>query len=91
MKHWHLKASLICAVLYSTLGCSPTIRRPQLYHPGPAGFQRQNATQFDPYPPNDVAPEIVGGRPRGYQKPPNEVERARQHSLLQLWRNSPRY
>ncbi len=58
---------------------------PQLLHPGPAGFQRNNALQFDPYPPNDMGPEIVGGRPRGFQKPPNEITRARQNSPLAPW------
>ncbi len=60
------------------VACSPTIRQPQLLHPGPAPFQRNNAEQFDPYPANDVGPEIVGGRPPDYAIPPNEVERARQ-------------
>ena len=59
-------------------GCSQTIRRPSWLHPGPAAYQRYNATQFDPYPQNDMAPEIVGGRPLGYAKPPPEVVRARQ-------------
>jgi hypothetical protein len=58
--------------------CSPTIRQPQLLHPGPAGVQRHNAAQFDPYPPNDVGPKIVGGRPPDYAVPPNEVTRSRQ-------------
>ena len=87
----------ICALLLPLGACSPTVRRPQLLHPGPAWHQRANAEQYDPYSLNDVGPEIVGGRPRGFQKPPNEVTRARQQQPLGPWRApiapvpSPRY
>ncbi|QDT00195.1 hypothetical protein [Adhaeretor mobilis] len=67
--------------------CGPSLTRPQLNHPGPAQYQRARALQFDPYPPNDLAPEIVGGRPAGYAQPPNEVERARQHRPAGPWAN----
>jgi hypothetical protein len=62
-----------CAALSA---CSPTIRKPQLLHPGPAPYQRANAEVYDPYPIPDLGPDIVGGRPRDFQKPRNEVERA---------------
>jgi 2-oxoglutarate dehydrogenase E2 component (dihydrolipoamide succinyltransferase) len=39
--------------------------------------QRAEAIYHDPYPLNDVGPEIVGGRPLAYQQPLNEVERSR--------------
>ena len=55
-------------------GC-PTIRMPDLYHPGSAGYQRANALQFDPYPLDDVAPPVAGGRPREYDRPIPEVKR----------------
>lgn len=78
----------VLLVAVSTLpACGPSIVRPQLAHPGPAPFQRARAVQFDPYPPNDVAPEIVGGRPAGYVRPPNEVERSRQHQPFGPWSN----
>ena len=47
---------------------------------GPAGtlaYQRQNATLHDPYPDNDLGPEVVGGRPREFQKPLGEPVRNR--------------
>ena len=57
--------------------CSPYFfRTPQLLHPGPAGYQRYNATIHDPYPLPDVGPEIVGGRPREYATPVSEVDRS---------------
>ena len=67
-------------------GCSRTVRKPQLCHPGTAGYQQYNAIQFDPYPQNDVGPEIDGGRPRAYMQPPPEVVRARQHQATVPWR-----
>lgn len=69
----------LSVALVSLAACSPTIRTPHLLHPGPASFQRYNAGQFDPYPPNDLAPPISGGRPIDMQTPRNEVTRARQH------------
>jgi hypothetical protein len=53
---------------------------PELYHPGPAGYQRANATQrHDPYPLDDVAEPVVGGRPREFQRPVPGPVRAEQY------------
>ena len=71
-------------------GCSSAVRKPRLRHPGPAAYQQYHATQFDPYPQNDVGPEILGGRPRTYMLPPPEVVRARQHHMNQAWRGAAR-
>ncbi len=79
------------ALLVPLSACSSAVRRPQLLHPGPAPFQRHNATQVDPYPQNDMGPPIVGGRPIDFMKPPNEVERARQFRSLGSWRTGPLY
>ena len=74
-----LVRSLALAAAFAPLvACSPTIRKPQLAHPGPAPVQRYNATQFDPYPLPDMGPEIVGGRPIDYLVPVPEVKRANQ-------------
>jgi hypothetical protein len=48
---------------------------PELWHPGPAGYQRANALQWDPYPLDDVAPRVDGARPREYARPIPEVTR----------------
>jgi hypothetical protein len=63
----------------SLVGCAPEAAalRQSFAHPGPAAYQRAQAIQHDPYVLNDVGPEVVGGRPREYQIPLNEVERAR--------------
>lgn len=57
-------------------GCGPQVRRPNLFNPGNAATQQYNAIFHDPYPLNDVGPEVVGGRPRAYQQPVPEVTRA---------------
>lgn len=52
-------------------GCGvfkPTTQKPQLFHPGTIQQQRFNAVAHDPYPDQDAAPAIDGGRPRDYQK-----------------------
>ena len=57
------------------------IRFPNFVQPGWAHQQRQEAVEHDPYPLDDVGPEVVGGRPREYARPLNEVERARRNTL----------
>ena len=46
-------------------------------NPGTMSQQQQRATVFDPYADNTAGPEIVGGRPREFQKPLAEPVRAR--------------
>jgi hypothetical protein len=75
--------SLVAAATAAAIssGCTPDVHRykrfPDFFHPGWAQQQRNDAVAHDPYPLDDVGPEIVGGRPREYQRPLNEVERAR--------------
>lgn len=45
--------------------------------PGPFKHQQNVAERFDPHPENDVGPEVIGARPREYQKPVAEPLRAR--------------
>jgi hypothetical protein len=73
-----LLVSISCTAGFS--GCTAEVHRyirfPDFMHPGWANQQRRDAIQHDPYPLNDIGPEVVGGRPREYQQPVNEVERA---------------
>lgn len=65
--------ALACLAIVS--GCTLPNRQSQ-----PArsmGQQQLDATQFDPYADNDVGPEIVGARPRDFQRPASEAVRAR--------------
>lgn len=74
--HAAVIAALCCA------GCTPEarnyIRFPDLTHPGPAAYQQAQAIQHDPYPLNDIGPEVVGGRPLAFQQSLTEPARARQ-------------
>ncbi len=73
--------TIVALTMVCVVGCSAEaqryIRFPNLIHPGPAAVQRAEAIQHDPYPLNDIGPEIVGGRPLAYQQPLTEVDRAR--------------
>jgi hypothetical protein len=75
---WRLFAALLACCF---AGCTPEVHRykrfPDFSNPGWAQQQRNDAVAHDPYPVDDAGPEIVGGRPREYQRPLNEVERAR--------------
>jgi hypothetical protein len=77
----HYRTTVIVAfIVMSLAGCAQEVAslRQSIAHPGPAAYQRAQAIQHDPYVLNDVGPEVVGGRPREYMIPVNEVERARQ-------------
>jgi hypothetical protein len=47
------------------------------FRPATIEQQRLRATIHDPYPDPDLGPEVVGGRPRGYQEPLPEPVRNR--------------
>ena len=78
-------ALVTAGLLAAASGCTPEVHRymrfPNFLHPGWAHQQRLEAIEHDPYPLDDVGPEVVGGRPREYQRPLNEVERARLNTV----------
>lgn len=71
-----LFAALLGLSVAAGSGCQ-SMGLPRLFGPGSAPYQRGMAQQYDPYPETDVAPEIVGARPRDYQQPVPEPARAR--------------
>ena len=71
---------LVCVAI-STTGC--VAGRPNVFHPGDIQQQRFNAVAHDPYTDNDAGPEVVGGRPRDYQKP--LAEPVRNRWLMDSW------
>ncbi|MBN1854622.1 MAG: hypothetical protein JW829_17960 [Pirellulales bacterium] len=77
-------------MLLGTGGCgwmqTPKFHTPSLEHPGTAAEQQYAAIRHDPYPLNDIGPEVLGARPPGFEKPPNEVMRARQGLPWGNWR-----
>jgi len=56
-------------------GCS--YPRPILSPQGPIHYQQHNASYHDPYSDADAGPEVVGARPRDFQKPTAETIRGR--------------
>jgi hypothetical protein len=44
------------------------LAQPNLFHPGPAALQRNQARRFDPYPESDVGPSMEEARPPDYQQ-----------------------
>lgn len=67
---------IVCGLLLATIaGCASG--RPDPLHPGDMQSQRFKAIAHDPYYDQDAGPEVVGGRPRDFQKPLAEPVRNR--------------
>jgi hypothetical protein len=49
--------------------------QPNFGPPGTIGEQRARAIVHDPFPDNDLGPEIVSGRPREWNRPSAEPKR----------------
>ncbi|MEO2020285.1 MAG: hypothetical protein ABGX05_00555 [Pirellulaceae bacterium] len=60
---------LACLLLTGITGCQTLVNGLQDGPPGPIYEQQSKAVLHDPYPNTEAAPEIIGGRPRGYQQP----------------------
>ena len=58
-----------------------------VFQPGTMDVQQRRAVRFDPYPDAEIAPPVVGGRPRAYQSDRSETERGR--LLREAWWGSP--
>lgn len=69
------KLAVILLLVAGLTGCRSggSLLRPA----GTVEKQRLNATVFDPFADNDIGPEVVGGRPKDYQKPLSEPDRSR--------------
>jgi hypothetical protein len=99
LEHWTLgkgramsrlttgKLLLSCAVLISLAGCA---NRPRgwgfPWGQGTVERQKARAVVHDPYPLNDIGPEVIGGRPRDYFNP--QAEPVRQHAVDQQFPGS---
>jgi hypothetical protein len=69
---------LVVAAVLTALGlggCAGT-GTPKVASPGPARDQRARAQRFDPYPEKESGPELVGSRPREYDRPLAEPVRS---------------
>jgi hypothetical protein len=70
-------------VIVGVMAAGCTAGRPNLRQPGDLQTQRFNAIAHDPYTDVDAGPEVVGGRPRDFQKPLPEPVRNRW--LMDSW------
>ena len=64
-----LRCCLACLLLMGISGCQVFSNDFLDGPPGPIYEQQSKAVLHDPYPNTEAAPEIIGGRPRGYQQP----------------------
>ncbi len=70
-----LSSAILVALLVVFAGCNG--HGSLLGSRGSVQQQQLSATVHDPYADNDAGPEIVGGRPPGFQKPLAEPVRSR--------------
>ena len=71
----NLRLLIASCFVVATFGCSWP--RPWSAPPGPVRYQQNNASYHDPYADEDAGPEVVGARPRDFQKPSAEPVRSR--------------
>ena len=76
-----IRYSLAACALLAISGCMT--ERANISMPGTIDMQRRRAIRLDPYPNQDIAPEIVGGRPRDYDMDRSETNRAK--LLREAW------
>jgi hypothetical protein len=57
-------------------GCAG-VKGPSWLHPGSTAYQQSQAQRFDPLPANNIAPDVVGARPRDSQITAPEPTQAR--------------
>jgi len=70
-QRWILRSVLTCLLLS---GCQAS-RYTERFGLGSIDRQKAKAAEFDPYPLNDIAPSVVGGRPPGFFNPLAEPRR----------------
>jgi hypothetical protein len=56
-----------CSALVPLAGCRG-MAMPNIFHPGPAGHQRNEAKRYDPYPESDIGPSVDEARPPDFQQ-----------------------
>ena len=80
---------LSCVLLVCFAGCASRPGWGFSWGQGTTDRQKARATVHDPYPLNDIGPEIDGGRPREFYNP--QPEPVRQHNVDQAFPNGFNY
>ena len=62
-------AWVVVVICFVSVGCHTS---PNWGPQGTIGMQRTKAVLHDPFPDNDLAPPIRGGRPLGFEQPKSE-------------------
>lgn len=62
---------ILAATFAGNAGCRYGLN---LGPPGTIGMQRERAVIHDPFPSPDLGPEIVGGRPREFDRPLSQAK-----------------
>ena len=79
-RNWLCGHTLVVGVVLLFAGCQGSQVGAKrwsggIYGQGSEDRQKYRAASFDPYPLNDIGPEVVGGRPRGFMNPLPEANR----------------
>lgn len=70
------KRSVVLFAAASAISCLPGCHvNREFGPPGDMNTQRTRALLHDPFPVNDVGPEITGVRPRGFDLPRSEIQK----------------
>jgi hypothetical protein len=80
-------AVFFAALLTVTAGCQVSL--PRWLRPGTVDRQQDKAVLYDPYPDNELGPEIVGGRPREYQQQVPTSVRSQPRGPAGNWQLTP--
>jgi hypothetical protein len=70
-----MSRALLMGLLIVSTGCASRAGWGFPWGQGTVDRQNSRAVIHDPYPLNDIGPEVVGARPRGYQNPLPEAKR----------------
>lgn len=65
----------LCTLLLCSVGCAGRSRWGLPWGQGSTDRQKARAAVHDPFPLNDIGPEVIGGRPREYYNPEPEAAR----------------
>jgi hypothetical protein len=76
-------------VTVMSLGGCQSSRYAERFGFGTMDKQKARAADFDPYPLNDIGPEVLGGRPRGFFDPTPEPKRAELQAQRNPWNGYP--
>ena len=74
MHNFRYVALSVAATILISFSCGCHVNR-DLGPPGDMNTQRTRALLHDPFPANDIGPDIEGIRPRGFDLPRSEVQK----------------